>query len=217
MKRKLVMIAAVVALSVAVSAQAVPMTALTVEYILAVDANGPGTFTISADVSLDNGGLATYGIELSGFDTLTNLGPMVDGLAGPTYAAWKMGCTMFRSGANAPQLAGAQDTVTVGATIAYGFGQYAGSLLPPAGWSVGPTPTIVQAEYGAPLLLAEGTYTGSFGLENVVSYTAVVFEADAGTAAIGIPQGLEVIFTPEPATMSLLLIGAIGALVRRRR
>jgi len=216
MKRKLVMIAAVVALSVAVSAQAVPIDPLTVEYILAVDANGPGTFTITADVSLDNGGLATYGIELSGFDTLDNLGPMVNGMD-ITWASWVMGFTMFRSAANDVQLAAAQDTVTVGAVMVYGFGQSAGTLIPPAGWAVGPTPIMVQEDYDAPLLLAEGTYTGSFGLDNVVSYTAVVFEADSGTDAIGIPQGLNVIFTPEPATMSLLLIGAVGALVRRRR
>ncbi|NQU76028.1 MAG: PEP-CTERM sorting domain-containing protein, partial [Planctomycetes bacterium] len=127
------------------------------------------------------------------------------------------GFTMFRSIANDPQLAAAQDTVTVGAVMVYGFGQYASNILPLGGWSAGPPHTEIQAVYGAPLLLAEGTYTGSFGLDNVVNYTAVVFAADSGTDAIGIPQGLEVIFTPEPATMSLLLIGAVGALVRRRR
>ncbi|NQU75125.1 MAG: hypothetical protein HQ546_02280, partial [Planctomycetes bacterium] len=148
MKRKLVMIAAVVALSVAVSAQAVPVTALTVEYILAVDANGPGTFTIVADVALDNGGLATYGIELSGFDTLNNVGPMVDGFAGPTYVPWTMGFNMFRSAANDPQLAAAQDTVTIGAVMVYGFGQTAGNILPPGGWAVGPPHTEIQAVYG---------------------------------------------------------------------
>ncbi|NQU75600.1 MAG: hypothetical protein HQ546_04695 [Planctomycetes bacterium] len=141
----------------AVSAQAAP----TVTYTLVLDSEGPGTFQITADVSQgDNAGLAAYGMDVVGFSTMTNLGPMVDGLAGPTYTPWKNGFSMamIRSAANFSPLGGSQDTITEGAVMVYGFGQTAGDLTPPGGWSPGPAYTEVQPIYGASLVLASGTY-----------------------------------------------------------
>lgn len=219
MKKILVSMAMAMAIVMfaAVSAQAAPQ----VTYTLVIDP-GPSTFQITADVSSgDNAGLATYGLEVVGFSTMSHLGPIVDGLSGPTYTPWKKGFTMFRSADNSSPLGAGQDTITEGAVMAYGFGQTAGDLTPPAGWSVGPTPIQVQPVYDATLVLATGTFPVGVNPSWGQAATGVLFAEVGSKATIGAGQGvlvdLQTVIVPEPATMSMLALGGLAALIRRRR
>ncbi len=67
--------------------------------------------------------------------------------------------------------------------------------------------TPMSKTWAAPLLVAEGTGTPSFG---AASANVLKTGMDATEAA-------SVVLIPEPATMALLSIGGIAALIRRRR
>ncbi|NQU74866.1 MAG: hypothetical protein HQ546_00960, partial [Planctomycetes bacterium] len=109
----------------------------------------------------DNAGIASYGVRLTGHDTLVNVGPYVEG--------WNKDYTrVLRDGfvwrgincVGDLELAGTQNTIHDGVNLIYGFGQTAGDLTPPEGWPAVPEHEELQAVYEAPLLLAHGTFTG---------------------------------------------------------
>ncbi len=126
--------------------------AATVDFTL--DAASDGTFDLFADVSQgDNAGLSFVGVELLGIDTIQNLAPMV---AYDEVEFEPHGFHYFRSPDDDPTLVAVQ-AVTNPDSLVYGFGQTAGSL--PSGYGE------VQPNYGAPLLLATGTYTDPGALD----------------------------------------------------
>ena len=103
---------------------------------------------------------------------------------------------MFRSGSE-PIVVASQDTVDSGVMAThrhYGFGQVGSNLdtlyMPVPGMQL----SGVQVAYGTPLKIAEGA-----GLPTIGEQTRVM------------------IFIPEPATMSLLGLGGLVALLRRKR
>lgn len=129
------------------------VSASSITYIL--DSAAPGQFDLYASVSADTHGLVQYAVTLVGATTIENVSPMA------TFAPSAGGPVGFqagRSAANQPVVSGAQPTTTVGYTPIYDFGIAPGSL--PAD-SFGP----IQATYGAPLLLASGTFSGVFGTD----------------------------------------------------
>ena len=129
------------------SAQASPTANVNLTY-------GGGTFEVHVSVSTgDNAGLALYKIPLTGFDTLTNVGPMGIGVGSFGVAS---GFTTVRSGDDVSPLVASQDLAGAGQPdqIVYGFGQTGGTL--PAGGLA-----YVQQNYGAPLLVGQGTYSGA--------------------------------------------------------
>lgn len=163
-----------------------------VTFILSINDNGsgvytPGDFAVYVSDNASNGGLSTAEVDLTGFAGVTNLlpsGDYDDGSGGTV----EEGFTYFRSangsGANTMPLGAAQDIASIAGTPVFinGFGQTAGNLASdaPAG-SSGPKGTPVQPAYGAPLLMAEGTYTSSIAFTADDNYTAGVFQAGGAT------------------------------------
>lgn len=205
-----------VALLAANSAQAATIT-----YQLVIQ---PGnTFSLYASDSLgDNGGLATFGVPLTGNITaIDNKAPFGQFGAGPGGSG-EIGFSQFRSADGAPggptTVTGAQLTVpTPTPLIIHSFGQTAGNLATTA--SFGIFGLQEQTVYGSPLLLATGSYTGATPGFNTSSLDLIanVF-TDAQSASTFAAQVLtQVVPIPEPASVVLLGIGLAGLLAVHRR
>ena len=161
---------------------------------------GGGNYEVKIAVTTDPGiyGIASFAVELVGASSITNTAPMA-GYLNPDYSpAPQAGFTLMRSGAGVAIVTGTQDTVDFLAPLVthrhYGLGQAGGDLqmyapVPPNIMNIS-----VQPVYGAPLKIAEGS-----GLPTLGDETRVM------------------IFVPEPATMSLLGLGGLIALLRRKR
>jgi hypothetical protein len=215
---------AFIALAVCCFAGAVRATPI-VTYTLAIDSNGPGTFSVFADDSVgDNAGLASYAVSLFNISTVTNMAPKViydDGVGGDTNA----GFTLFRS-TNGSALdptkdpvTGSQDTVGAAgpAIIIYGFGQSADNFAAhdpnkPNGSELG----LVQNSWAAHLLLITGTYAvgGPAPQFGPGPSTAQVFVSNTSTDSVSATVVTQV---PEPSLGILLLAGALGVGASRRR
>ena len=145
-------------------------------------------------------GIASFGIGLIGATTIVNESPQVSFLnfgTGMVESEAGFALAAVRSGDNVSPVAGAQntlDTATSPAAISahrvYGLGQFGGDLeILSTDFPINK----VQTTYGAPLLVASGDGSPTLGEKRVM------------------------IFVPEPATMSLLGLGGVFALLRRRR
>ena len=161
---------------------------------------GGGNYEVTIAVANTPGiyGIASFAIELVGAATISNMAPMA-GFIDPNNAfqpAPGAGFTILRSAANIALLTGSQDTVdslTPDTHRHYGFGQTTGDLAASYGAGLIMN-TSVQPAYGAPGKVAEGSGRPTLGQENRV-----------------------MIFVPEPATMSLLGLGGLVTLLRRKR
>jgi hypothetical protein len=171
-----------------------------------------GTFKIEASDSLgDNAGIASFGITVTGFDTIANVSPILY-LKKTTVPKYKnVGFSLLRSEGTSP-LSGSQDTIYQAlADMEFGIGQVAGDLYDKV---VAPY-TIMDDElatYAQPVLLATGTYTGTLGF-GTVAVNVFVDDAHKTTMAASIVK--EII--PEPATLALLALGGVVMAIRRRR
>jgi len=186
--------------------------AAVVNYDLQIDPTGPGTWQVLASASLgDNYGIAGFGIAMTGVDTIVNESPMATLFDGTDL--YDVGFKLVRSAADVNPVSGSIDTTTTGVLVAYGVGQTAGDLLADlgeTGWMyIGAK---VNEVYGAPVLLASGTYSGDAPeIDFQALDTAVnVFTSDTGTAT----EAATVV--PEPMTLGLVLLGGLGVLRRRR-
>ena len=99
-------------------------------------------------------------------------------------------------------------------TLTYQVGQVAGTLAGaphvPTGLFDTPPEALVQPSYGAPVLLASGSYDDStqIGFINVVdNLKANVFTAVDGATAPAATVETGVTIIPEPATLALLAVG----------
>jgi hypothetical protein len=135
------------------------------------------------------------------------------------------GFTLLRSGTDASPVTGSQ-AIPLGAQCiaVHGFGETGGDLLllNPGEWNEsGKT----QTTYGAPLILARGSYTETLPTFIVghVDNVGNVFDDMTGTENIALmlsPASTDtrLVFIPEPATVGPLGLGSVGlALLRRRR
>lgn len=204
-------------------------SAATVHYTLDLQGPGLGNFALYADVSLgDNAGLAVFGVPLTGTVlTLDNASPQVTFAqkAGPPAFNGTVGFTNIRSadvGGLDPTVVGAQDTVNAAApnNLVYGYGQTADSF---AGQGFVPVFGEEGSPWAAHLLLATGTYDpvlGTLGFNTgSTDLVANVLAQEGSAAAPSADVTTQVIpFIPEPATVTLLGLAAIGifGFLRRR-
>ena len=204
------------ALATLVVAGASRTQAATVTFDLVVDENGPGTFNLYASTGLDNFGIAAYGVPLNGgILTINHMSPRaIDGNDGQP-----VGFTFLRSNDNDfNPVRASQDTINPTPHLVRGFGQTAGDLNSAPG-VVGPLFATEQLIYGAPLLLATGTWDGVIPGYNFSSpdLGSNVFTAATGIAVTPADIVTLVSVVPEPGTIVLAVVGGLGLLVASRR
>jgi len=174
---------------------------------------GGGAYVVKARLAgasaSDNGGISYAWVELSNVDTATCSLPQVLWGTGPGKAG---GFVLLRSGEGSnPSLpiGGAQDSVgMVGGVCIYGLGigdVDMAKQMPPGSYTYDPGQIIPRS-----MVVGGGTYTGA-----PPEITGAGFNVFAG---IGDPDTFipSVVIIPEPVTLSLLALGAL-ALIRRRR
>lgn len=198
---------------------------------------GSGVFdvTIGVDPNAGYEGLAIVKVPLKDYTTVLNQIPLLDcekeaGPPGPTGNESALyGFHQVRSADDVSPVAAAQDTVN-GVGIWYGVGQVAGDMTYDDYYN--PTDfalrwNVRNADFGAPVLVANGTYTGAtpdfddgdeFGVRlTVFNTTAGYGESNTDVTELDQDTEIELIVIPEPATLGLLTIGGIAVLLRRRR
>jgi MYXO-CTERM domain-containing protein len=214
----------------AVSPNVVP-AGPTVTYILSINDNGSGQFAagkyavyVSDSTSDGNTGLASYNFALANTTTLTNFSPAGkydDGTGNSSDDS--IGFTTLRSGNNTSPVTGSQDTIDYpsGVILAYGMGQTAGNLAnDEAPGSTGKDGGTTQAAYGAPLEIAKGSFSGlAPSFTNTANDTANDFlnSSSASTEAATLDFSTNTLSTPEPGMLSVLGLGGLAMMRRRRR
>jgi hypothetical protein len=158
--------------------------ASTITYAILPGFNGPGTFALTAETSIgDNFGLFYYAVNISGAATTNHVSVSPRGIDVDTELNY--GFTFARSPDSSLDVSAAQDS-TGGGVAVYGMGQTAGTLksLIPAGDTFAGGRPDANGTYGAPLVLATGTY-----LNNIPSIlpgsTGFVFTSKGTGGAFG--------------------------------
>jgi len=195
--------------------------AATVQYTLYPNANGPGTFKVTAKVGGgDNGGLSGYGFDLTGNVTALNHTTPASLAAQKGAQIGPSGFGLARGQGTSPAFAaGFQDITAANSPLLYNIGIAAGSFTDQGVTPlVQPTPPS-RSTWEAEFELATGTYTGAFsslGFNTAgVNATANVFTALNANTVLGVTPTFVVI--PEPATLAIAGMGLIGMLVIRRK
>ena len=188
---------------------------------------GGGNFTVDATVSdAGNGGLKAFSIDF-GSDVTSLVNDTHKGtVADAGFANFEsVGFSDVREpgGSYTDILSAGQNGLAtavrtpIAAFQVYHVGQLGSSPVtytPPTGWSwAGPAIPALSAPYQ----LGHGTYSGAtMDMTDLDAYSASLYDTDSGVSAHA-PGSIVVNFIPEPATMSILAIGGLGILLRRRR
>jgi len=166
----------------------------TVTYTLSINDDGTGhycagSFALYATDSSNNGGLASYQVCVSGYQSITNYAPQGiydDGTGGGGMD--QIGFTLLRTSDNTSPATGSQDTVhaadgNIDVILVYGFGQTAGNLNTLKNANSTSTYDTAQVVYGAPLELLKGTFSsGTPSFTSQASDTGNVFVTNSGYA-----------------------------------
>jgi hypothetical protein len=172
---------------------------------------GVGAWELFAEVSSgDNAGLVSFNVPLVNVNyPVTIETPYLEYYSGG-YRVIGMHNLEVNT---APAIGASQDTITP-MPFVFGFGQTDGTLTLPGGMLLGSRNT----SYEAKLLLASGTYSKAVVPDILTSsLSANVFDDMTSPAAIGASVTKLVVFVPEPATIALLLLGAVFVLAAARR
>lgn len=177
------------------------------------------SFDVMATVSTDNAGLQSFCINFGpNVLTLANDAPQAPIWDGSDFGTIEqIGFSLGRApNVSFPlQLAAAQDITKGAAYMVFDVGQLPG----PAAWPAAPFPNTkvylggVPAAIPAPTKIGHGTCTNPIAIADVTAAGANVFDNDSGVGN----TAATVDVVPEPATMSILVIGGLGMLLRRRR
>ena len=163
-----------------------------------------GTWQVYASDTPDNSGISGFSMYVKDVLTATLAAPKGFD-TGPVYRGFTVGGTTFDAQTTEFEVLGGQNSSDA-ASVLFGIGQVAGSLtgIPPA---IPPTP------YEWPVLLASGTYNPAvtFNLSDI-NGIANVFKPQGSLEAMA----AQVVWIPEPLTVTLLGLGGL-ALLRRRR
>ena len=178
---------------------------------------GAGTFELLAAAnSTLNAGLASYNIPLTGgILALDHKSPNGLGLNSATLSGGPIGFTLLRSGDNITLLNASQDTVDPNGMLIYDMGILGGNIS----ISATPTPSVVfiseQPLYGAPLLIADGTWSSSQpGFSSPIAGNVFNLARDGTTFAGAFETTVNFSAIPEPsaALMILLSFAAVAAI-----
>ena len=182
-----------------------------------------GTFDLFASASLgDNAGIASYGVVLTGGVLTVDHNSPVDGFANGAGGSGAYGLSLLRSNDDDFNLGASQDTVSQPGRTIFGFGQTASDFAS-EGITDATGGTAVEGDpWGAPLLIASGTWDGqTIGInEGSVNTLANVLQSTAGAATEAAIIATSVTIggiIPEPGTLALASLGLIGLVAGRRR
>ena len=183
---------------------------------------GGGEWEVRASVVGGSEGICDFGVDIVGsggitVDSSLNVAP--EGLDPSAYQWW--GLTDMRSdGTAGVGIVASQKAIYSGgndpaqdALVVQGLGQDAGSRDCLVNGTI---------SWDADILLASGTYTGSVG---TLTVTGIGWNLLSTVGSWQGPGNLEAptavnsdsIFVPEPATLTLLVLGSAGLVVRYRR
>jgi hypothetical protein len=208
----------------------------TITYLLSVNDNGSGGYaagefavyaTDSATANGTNYGIASYGFTLANATTVTNYGPQAQYFDESKGKVQSIGFTVDSSAANAANVTGSQDTVDYAqgsdVVLVDGIGQTGGNLANDASVPNFALGAGTQTAYGAPVELANGTFSG-LAPSFTSNSTAVGNYFDNPTSgsnpyftdAASLVFETQTLGTPEPATLGLLGLGGVMMMRRRR-
>jgi hypothetical protein len=173
--------------------------------------SGPGAFKITAKVSGGaQAGLSGYGLDLLG--NITSLQHVSPGSAEVTTAAASgpAGFTLARSRDDVSYLAGFQNLIDPNFAPIYGMGSQASSF---AAEGVTPLDLPRVTDWDAELLLATGTYTGSFeslGVNSTGPNTGANVFAALGQTQVRIPELISFVRVSASTTETLAVIDRLA-------
>ena len=188
-------------------------SAATVEYWIETDGSNFDIYCQITEYDADIKGLSLCKAEVSdNIDDCTNMLPIVKAFG----AFSKAGFTVLRSADDDPEIAAGQDTLgSIPTDVLAGFGLYEVDMtaLYVDGTPMGYTYTFIPASGTAaqPLLVGSGTYSGT--APTLVDVSAYVIDDDSVSGY----STADAVIVPEPITIGLIGVGAMGLLLRRRR
>ena len=170
------------------------------EYEVVVQDTGGGTFAVLAsDNNVEaNGGISGANIPILGADTLAITAPYSMFDMGRAGGAGPLG---FAISDNAGNVLFIGQNSTDADSLLFEVGQTAGAFGNPADGA---------APWDLPVVLATGTYSAGLPAVDYINGGMNVF------SGVDVNESIPARIVPEPATMSLLALGGLAALRRRR-
>ena len=177
-----------------------------------MQAHGNGTYDLYASTPIaDSAGIAGFNVDLVNILTAVHESPRALDLGVGAVRGFTSGRTDL---AGPGALFAGQNTTDL-ASLIYGIGQTPGTF------AMIPLGTDVGVPWTAPVLLASGTYDLAgpspwFGNEVLANVFTQAYDG-APPAPEGFVVSADVALIPEPVTLTLLGLGCLAVLIRRRR